>query len=191
MFILRSLKIQPPPSDPAQRALERQARFILERAPLSGLDEALEAVARLVMLEPLPDGERADPPARVAVNLSDGNEQRTAEWRAKDFVYDNEPHKPFGNVDVIYESGRFGLYRLNIAPGSQIPWHMHQVMEEWELVITDGLVATNMAVAAGTELKFPRGTAHHYLNPTGQWQAVLCIDTPPFIPDDEIEVPAP
>ena len=29
---------------------------------------------------------------------------------------------------------------------------------------------------------------HRYDNPTERWQTVLCVDSPRFLPDDEVEV---
>ena len=96
--------------------------------------------------------------------------------------------KPFGTVDVIFESRDAGIYRLNIAPGREIPLHQHRVMHESEMVLTRGLLCQGKPVAPGTVNQWPHGLAHYYRNPTRRYQSILCVDSPPFIEADEIPV---
>jgi mannose-6-phosphate isomerase-like protein (cupin superfamily) len=91
----------------------------------------------------------------------------------------------FGRVYIVYEDQAVGIYRLVIAPGREIPPHLHQHMDEIELVITDGLSVQGRAVKSGICHHWPRNYPHGYFNPSGEEQVVLCIDHPPFIPDDE------
>ena len=88
----------------------------------------------------------------------------------------------------IHETKDAGVYRLNIAPGKGIPLHVHRIMRESEMVLGTGLLCQNEPVPMGTVHRWPRGAAHRYDNPTTQWQSILCVDVPRFIPDDEIEV---
>ena len=102
--------------------------------------------------------------------------------------------KPFGTVDVVHETKSEGIYRLNVAPGRSIPLHVHRVMNEAEMLLGDGLELNGRVAAAGSVYRWPLDTPHRYHNPTTRWQSILCVDSPPFLPDDEIEVegePAP
>jgi dihydroneopterin aldolase len=96
--------------------------------------------------------------------------------------------KPFGTVDIVHETRAEGIYRLNVAPHRSIPLHVHRVMNESELILGDGLLLNGRAAASGSVYRWPHDTAHRYDNPTDRWQSILCVDSPPFLPDDEIEV---
>jgi quercetin dioxygenase-like cupin family protein len=117
----------------------------------------------------------------------------------EDLELTTEPDKPFGYVEVIDEHERSGLYLLHIAPAHELGWHRHDVMRERELIVTDGLRAGTVrhgrvherVTVAGTVVSLGRGVAHRYTNPTDSWQRVLCIDSPPFIPTDEIALADP
>ncbi len=91
----------------------------------------------------------------------------------------------FGRVQVVYETPAVGVYRLIIEPGKSIPPHIHELMDERELVITEGLEVQGRPVKSGSCHHWPRRFIHTYHNPTIQEQVVVCIDQPSFIPDDE------
>lgn len=95
-------------------------------------------------------------------------------------------HNAFGKVDIVYENDFCGLYRLRIAPGAEIPKHMHKQMSESELVVTDGLNLQNQPVRSGTSIQWPREFPHCYQNTAQTDQLVICIDRPAFKPEDEI-----
>jgi dihydroneopterin aldolase len=97
-------------------------------------------------------------------------------------------HTRFGQVDIVFEGSEVGIYRLNVAPHTSIPLHVHRVMRESEMVLTDGLLCQGARVAPGTVHSWPLGAAHRYDNPTARHQTILCVDSPPFIEADEIEV---
>ncbi len=61
-------------------------------------------------------------------------------------------------------------------------------MSEFELTLDDGLIInkTNSAAKAYTESNFGKNYPHEYKNPTGKILRILCIDSPKFIPSDEI-----
>ncbi len=102
--------------------------------------------------------------------------------------------KAWGTVDVVFETRRAGVYRLNVAPGRGIPLHVHQVMREAELVLGAGLRCQGQPVVSGAVFRWPKGAAHRWDNPSEAWQSILCVDSPPFLPHDEVEVegePAP
>lgn len=94
--------------------------------------------------------------------------------------------KSFGAVDIIHETPDVGFYRLNILPEREIELHVHQRMDEAELVLSSGLYCQGEPAIRGTVRQWPRGLAHHYYNPTTQVQSILCIDRPPFHESDEI-----
>lgn len=96
--------------------------------------------------------------------------------------------KPFGTVDVVHETRSEGIYRLNVAPGRSIPLHVHRVMSESEMILGEGVLLNHQRTAPGEVYRWPHGFAHRYDNPTDRWQSILCVDSPPFVPSDEIEV---
>jgi dihydroneopterin aldolase len=96
--------------------------------------------------------------------------------------------KPFGSVDVVHETRDVGVYRLHVEPGRSIPLHVHRRMSECEMVLTDGILCQGKPVPAGTVHRWPMNAPHRYDNPTRVVQTILCVDTPPFLEEDEIEV---
>lgn len=94
----------------------------------------------------------------------------------------------FGTVDIAIEEKDYGIYILNIFPSRSIPPHVHNVMSEHELVMTEGLTLQGKPVKAGTARSWPAGFVHTYHNPRMTIGRLLCIDQPKFIPDDEIIV---
>ena len=42
-------------------------------------------------------------------------------------------------------------------------------------------------LSAGEIVEWPHNTVHGYQNVSDRWCRVLCIDSPPFIPGDEIQ----
>jgi hypothetical protein len=53
------------------------------------------------------------------------------------------------------------------------------------LVVGDGLLVQGEPVASGLSHHWPQNYPHRYDNPSSLSQVVLCIDHPPFLPDDE------
>jgi len=84
-----------------------------------------------------------------------------------------------------------GLYRLTLLPGTSLPEHHHLRMREAELVLDTGLEGTQdggprRALAIGERVTWKAGQKHSYHN-TGKTSAsLLCMDSPPFDPADEI-----
>ena len=96
--------------------------------------------------------------------------------------------KPFGTVDVVHETRSEGIYRLNVAPGRSIPLHVHRVMNESEMILGDGLLLNGRSTVAGEVYRWAHDVKHRYDNPTDRWRSILCVDSPPFLPGDEVEV---
>lgn len=174
-------------------ALSAQLAFLLRNARFRMLETAAHALCRYVLAPPAL-GERRAAVARARITLTKPTAlagvavpsleiEREASW-----VELTQEQKPFGTVDVIHETRDAGIYRLNVAPGQVIPLHVHRVMQEAEMVLSDGLLCQGQPVRAGTVHRWPKNAAHGYKNPTRRHQTILCVDAPPFIPEDEVAV---
>ena len=170
-----------------------QLRFLLQSCRFRMLETAAHALACYLLAPPGP-GERRARLQRVRVRLEKPHvlgglavPSLTIE-RDAGFAEVVQEHKPFGSVDVIHETRDAGIYRLNIAPGAEIPLHQHQLMQESEMVLGDGLWCQGRPVLQGTVHRWPRGAAHCYSNPSERHQSILCVDSPRFIESDEIPV---
>jgi dihydroneopterin aldolase len=176
--------------------LAGELRFLLEACRFELLESAAEAVSRYVLAPPTADVLRAQvraatvrvtkPQALGGLVVPSLQVHRTAE----EMVYPSE-EKSFGQVDVIHEGAGYGVYRLRVKPGGTIPTHLHQRMEESELVLGPGLLLQGQPVERGMAFHWPRGFPHRYDNPTDLEQTVLCVDRPGFIASDEQETEAP
>ena len=102
-----------------------------------------------------------------------------------DFIYECEK-KSFGNVDVIFETKKVGVYRLRVAPGAEIPVHYHKEMDEAELTLGAGLLVQGHPALPGEGRFWPRGFPHTYQNTSTEECTILCVDRPKFIRKDEI-----
>ncbi len=99
-------------------------------------------------------------------------------------------HTAFGAAHIVHEDDTLGLYILEIAPHAIIPAHCHRVMRESELILDDGLLQQDRPVARGNAFAWPLGHVHAYRNPTGQPRRILCLDSPRFMPTDEVALAA-
>jgi hypothetical protein len=61
-------------------------------------------------------------------------------------------------------------------------------MREAEMVLGEGVLCQEKPAPAGTVHVWPHGAPHTYANPTDEVQSILCVDAPPFLPDDEVVV---
>jgi dihydroneopterin aldolase len=174
-------------------ALSAQLGFLLRNCRFRMLETAAHALCRYLLAPPAP-GERRAQLARVRVTLTKPTAiggvtvpslevEREAAWLTL-----AQEQKAFGTVDIIHETRDAGIYRLNLAPQRGIPLHVHRVMQEAEMVLSAGLLCQHKPVAAGTVHRWPKGAAHCYHNPTRRYQTILCVDSPPFMQEDEIAV---
>jgi len=173
-----------------------ELRFLLMACRFVFLEEAAEAICRYVLAKPTSDMRRAQveavslcltkPQALDGVAIPSIEIHRTAD----DMRYGLE-RKPFGDVDIIYETDRYGIYRLRIAPGCGIPCHVHREMVEHEMVLGEELRVQNETAVIGSARLWPKDFAHSYFNASSVEQTVLCVDRPRFIPDDEVQVEEP
>jgi hypothetical protein len=124
----------------------------------------------------------------ITVSLANSSGDR-ASTRVKQPEFEIE-RTAFGAAHILHEDKTLGLYILEIAPHSTIPAHCHRVMRESELILDDGLLQQGRPVARGTAFTWPLGHVHAYRNPTDKPRRILCIDSPRFIPEDEVRLTA-
>jgi dihydroneopterin aldolase len=174
-------------------AVAGQLTFLLTSCRFRLIETAADALARFLLLPPAANERRAQIDA-VRLRLTKsyalaGRAIPSVEIRreAREFELTVEKSK-FGVVDIVFERPELGIYRLNVEPKASIPLHVHRQMHESELVLTDGLLCQGKPVAVGSMFHWPHGAAHRYDNPTDRVQTVLCVDSPRFIPGDEVEV---
>jgi len=174
-------------------AIAGQLSFLLGACRFWMLETAAHALARYLLLPPAP-GERRAQIEALRLRLT---KPRALHGHAvpyleinrdlSDVQLETEDSK-FGRVDVVFETKEAGIYRLNVAPGKSIPLHLHKQMRESELVLSDGLLCQGKPVSPGSVFHWPLGSKHRYDNPTTRYQTILCVDSPRFIREDEIEV---
>lgn len=176
-------------------AVAGEVAFLLESGEFRMIETAAHALARYLLAPPVPPEGRAQI-ERVRVRLSKPAALRglatpsVAIERPRGWARFAVEEKDFGTVDVLHETREAGIYRLHVHPGRSIPMHVHRVMRESEMVLTDGLLLQGKAVAAGTVHRWPHDAPHEYTNPTERVATILCVDAPRFIPSDEIVVDA-
>lgn len=174
-------------------AIASQIAFVLQSCRFFLLETAATTLARLLLAPPALGEDRAPIQAatvRLVKPLALGGvgvPSLEIHREAADVTLARED-KPFGTVDIVHETREVGVYRLNVAPGKGIPLHVHRVMQECEMVLSDKLLLNGEPVAAGSVHRWPHELAHRYDNPSDRWASILCVDSPRFIPDDEVEV---
>lgn len=170
-----------------------QIAFLLQSCRFHLLETAAHALTRYLLAPPAVGEDRPrlhDVTIRLTKpNALGGNGVPSLEVRreARDVQLPHEV-KPFGIVDIVHETKSEGIYRLNVAPGRSIPLHVHRRMTESEMVLGEGILLNGKSMVPGTVHRWPHDVPHRYDNPTDRWQSILCVDSPPFLPDDEIEV---
>lgn len=174
-------------------AVAGQLTFLLTACRFRMIETASHALARYLLLPPAESERRAQiDSVRLRLTKSYALAGRAVpsveiQRDAGEFDLTVEKSK-FGQVDIVFERKDLGIYRLNVEPKGSIPLHVHRQMHESELVLSDGLLCQGKPVAAGSVFHWPHGAAHRYDNPTDRVQTVLCVDSPRFIADDEVEV---
>lgn len=176
--------------------LSDEIDFLLRSCRFELLETAAEAICAYLLAPPTNDATRMQITAATVclekpTALPRGILPALTVHRTFSEVKYREEQKPFGRVDIVYETPRCGIYRLRIAPQRSIPTHVHRRMDEYEMILGKHLLLQNQPVAVGTQIAWPRDFPHRYDNPSSVEQTILCIDRPAFIPDDEIEVHVP
>jgi dihydroneopterin aldolase len=174
-------------------ALTTQLSFLLGACRFGMLETAAHALSRYLLLPPALGERRAQIDAlRLRLTKPSALGGRAVPYleiyrESADVSLSSEVTK-FGRVDIVLETSEAGIYRLNVAPGEAIPLHVHRQMRESELVLSEGLLCQGRPVAPGTIFHWPLHVSHRYDNPTNRFQSILCVDSPRFIPEDEVEV---
>lgn len=173
-----------------------ELRFILVAARFRLLESAAEAVAAWLLMPPSqdvprPQVEAVDVRITKLVALSGAALPTLEIKRTRDDYGFATETKPFGFVDIVFEIKECGIYRERIAPRTVLPTHVHQHLDEQELVLGDGLLLQGQPISAGMAHTWPKNFPHRYENVTDQEQSFLCIDRPQFIHTDEVEVDVP
>ncbi|MCF2858802.1 hypothetical protein L1286_15050 [Pseudoalteromonas sp. SMS1] len=163
----------------SQMALQAQLHFLCENIETLSVNDLADITANLLFC-------RNPHIARIEITILDTHTASFHKGYNKEHV-DFETQL-FGRVDILFEESQFGVYLLNIAPGKSIPDHLHLEMEEHELILDSGLYLYNKPVEIGNAFSWPKGVIHGYENRTDKMATVLCIDTPKFIPSDEIMI---
>jgi dihydroneopterin aldolase len=176
--------------------LSGELRFLLENCSFLLLESAADALCRYILAPPTHDLSRAQVKAvtlrlRKPEALTQGTVASLQIHRREGEYHYGCEVKPFGRVDIIYESEALGIYRLRVKAGGSIATHEHGRMEESELVLGSGLHLQGRPVRAGTGVRWPKNFPHRYDNPQMLEQTILCVDRPAFIPDDEVPVETP
>lgn len=171
----------------------QQIVFLLQSCKFRLIETAAHALARYLLAPPAAGERRAQieglqmrltkPDALGGAAVPSVEIERQSAW-----VSLSHEDKPFGTVDVIHETQDAGIYRLNVAPGREIPLHVHRRMQESEMVLGDGLLCQGVPCSRGVVHRWPFDTPHTYTNPTDRHQTILCVDSPRFMEEDEIVV---
>ena len=176
--------------------LRQQVEFILQGGQFYLLEAAANALLRWILAPPSRDETRAHA-HHATVRLTKpaaltGGASATIEasGHANDQSYEIES-KSWGQVDIISETQDVGLYRLSIDPNQELPEHHHQRMRECELVLNDGLFGSQdqealRALTTGERFDWKPNQRHRYCNQSALRASLLCMDSPPFDPEDEI-----
>jgi len=174
-------------------AVASQVTFLLKTCRFGMLETAAHALSRLLLAPPALGERRAQvealrlrltkPFALSGLAVPSLEIQRDL----SDVTLETEETR-FGRVDIVFETSEAGIYRLNVAPHNGIPLHVHEKMRESEMVLSEGLLCQGAKVAAGSVFQWPLCAPHRYDNPTERYQTILCVDSPSFMEEDEVEV---
>ena len=176
-----------------------EARFLLESAVFPDVGTAAQVVADWALTPPVAG--RGHPLIRgVELGLAalgasgEPSGGRVVRIRGSAAPTIHVEQKDWGSVDVVHEHRLAGVYRLNVRPGGTIPNHLHRYTAEFELVLHEGLVGwrdggPDEVLEVGSSTAWRPGQQHGYHNPTQRICSILCVDAPPFEPEDEVETP--
>ena len=167
-----------------------ELRFLLHRTQFPKVNDVLQSLLQLALAPPLSSMNRPQV-ERAAILITESS--GATHWGARsidDFQCGKED-SVFGTVDILYETKECGVYRLIVEAGKSIPTHVHNTLEEHELVLSEGFLLQGQPIAAGRAFSWPQKVPHRYDNQTSEAQVILCIDLPAFYPEDEVVVPVP
>jgi FolB domain-containing protein len=174
-------------------AISAQVQFLLTTCRFRILETAAHVLSRFLLAPPaLGEKRAAVEQLRLRLTKPSALAGRAVPYLeitrdASDVSLGLEQSK-FGQVDIVFETSEAGIYRLNVAPFRSIPLHVHRVLRESEMVLSDGLLCQGKRVVPGSVFHWPHDAPHRYDNPTERYQTILCVDAPAFRADDEVEV---
>ena len=165
-----------------------ELRFLLHRTQFPSVNDVLQSLLQLALAPPLNSMKRPQvEQATIHVIEETGESHRAT--RSKDDFRCGKENSVFGTVDILYETKECGVYRLIVDAGKSIPTHVHNTLEEHELVLSEGFLLQGQPICAGRAFSWPQKVPHRYDNQTSEAQVILCIDLPAFYPEDEVVVP--
>lgn len=170
-------------SDSYLQNLEKEIHFLWNYGPFKWEHEFAELVLNYIFSETRIGHSNNFPFKEVHIKTA----QKT--YRMDKFSFNIEVEiTKFGLVDVLFANTQFGAYRLRVNPGHKIAPHIHHVMEEKEIILSEGLLLNGQPISIGTINKWGLNVRHEYENKTEKEQSILCIDEPPFDINDEVLV---
>jgi len=176
--------------------LTEQIAFILQTGHFYLLESAAHVLARWALIPPIDDENRPQVD-KVVIRLTKpaalpGSAQAQVEVEAiaSEQSYATES-KTWGRVHIVEETRRMGLYRLTLKAGGALPEHHHLRMREAELVLHEGLLGNQdhgalRPLEVGEVFAWKLNQPHSYRNTSTKAASLLCMDSPPFDPEDEI-----
>lgn len=163
--------------------LARQLVFLLQSCRFRLLETAAHALSTYLLAPPAP-GERRAQVAAVKLRLTKPEALRgnavpslTIE-RDASFAETVQKKAPFGTVDIINETREAGIYRLNLAPGRQVPLSVHPRAVGAAMALSDGLTCDEQVLEIGSVCRTTDGQRHTYANPTRRHRTILLVHCP-------------
>ncbi len=96
--------------------------------------------------------------------------------------------RDWGYVIEVGETDEIGVSILVIKPGQKIPFHYHEVMKEYEIILEGEGIVNGKRIGKDSLSIWAQSEVHGYINEGTKDLKILCITIPRYIPDDEIRV---
>ena len=167
-----------------------ELQFLLHRTQFPTVSDIVQSLLQLALAPPLSSMKRLQV-EQVTIHLVDSLGVIHRAMRSKEDFQCGKENSVFGTVDILYETKECGVYRLIVEAGKSIPTHVHNTLEEHELVLSEGFLLQGQPICAGSAFSWPQKVPHRYDNQTSESQVILCVDLPAFYPEDEVVVPVP
>jgi len=170
-----------------------QILFILRLGQFHLLETACHALCRTLLLPPAEAERRAAiESVRLRIEKPQGLRGQAipcleVSRHRRDMSY-RVRERSFGNLHIVHETPNIGIYRLNLAPGQRVPLHMHPMLQEAEMLLSDGILVQNVAGSRGSIRVWPKSFPHSYENPTVETQGILCLCRPAYSEAGEVLV---
>ncbi len=170
-----------------------QIQFVLHLGQFHLLEAACHAICRTLLLPPI-EGERRAAIQGVSIRIEkpDALGGRAVPCLQLSRIVDDVSFRmvqcPFGPLHVVHETPNVGIVRLSLAPGGRVPLHMHRVIQEAEMLLTDGIQVQGVAGPRGSTRLWPKYFPHGYFNSTSRTQGILRLCRPRCCGTDEVLV---